>query len=83
MTDDRQNAESLNSIWKRQMRFYGVAMGLGLLVLVWAIMHIRSSGADLHEHPWLMVESVAGGLALLGGLFGFGLAVFFSMWHKK
>jgi len=65
------------------MRFYGVAMGLGLLVLVWTVMHIRSSGADLHAHPWLMVESVAGGLALLGGLFGFCLALFFSMWHKK
>ncbi|MDQ6951611.1 MAG: hypothetical protein Q9M26_08100 [Mariprofundales bacterium] len=77
---DQQQLERLQGTWKRQIRFYSVSMILGLLLLVWCVSHLRA--AD-HAQPWLMVLSVLSGLALFGGLFGFGLALFFNMWHKQ
>jgi len=74
----------LEQTWKRQMRVYGIAMFVGLVVLVFVYSRFTAGGFEFGEAPlYLLVLLALAGLGLMGGLFGFGLALFFSMWHKK
>ncbi|MDX8408634.1 MAG: hypothetical protein R8J84_01130 [Mariprofundales bacterium] len=79
---DQQQMEYLQGTWKRQMRIYGIAMTVGLLLFVWCVPQLRTAGLE-HVPSWLLWLSIAAGLATLGGLFGFCLALFFSLWHQK
>lgn len=66
--------------WKRQMKFYGVAIVLGVI-----LMSVAFSQMAGHPHPgahWFLLM-VVGGLGFLGGLFGLALAVFFHIWHRR
>ena len=78
--------QKVDSIWKRQMRNYSVAIVIGALLLLLAIYQVRSlphmNGAS--SMPLSIIgEAALGGLGLLGGLFGLALALFFHIWHKK
>ncbi len=79
---DQQQMEYLRGTWKRQMRIYGVAVVAGLLLFAWCVPQLRAAGSE-HLPPWLLWLAIAAGLAVLGGLFGFCLALFFSLWHQK
>jgi len=70
--------------WKKQMRFYGLIMAAGVLLLAYAIPEFRGQHYSLNDAPQgLLLSMVAGGLAVLGGMFGFALAIFFHIWHGK
>lgn len=70
-----------NTTWKKQMRFYGILIAVGIVLLVATIpQYWRITG----DFPMpLFALTVFGGLAFLGGLFGMSLAVFFHLWHGR
>lgn len=74
--------DRLVNTWKRQMRNYGVSMMVGLAVLGYVFLSLKG-----HPHtamtPLLKALMAVGGLFLMGGLFGFSLALFFHFWHRK
>jgi len=66
------------------MRNYAVAMAVGLLLVLYAYGQFHGGSMDLAHAPVHVLGAlVLGGLGLMGGLFGFGLALFFSIWHKR
>ena len=70
--------------WKRQMRVYGIAMLVGVLMLVYAYMQFSNQHYTLGDAPWHARGAMMfGGLALMGGGFGFAIAFFFQLWHGK
>jgi len=74
----------LEQTWKRQMRVYSLSMLVGLALVVYAFLQFKTGGFTMSEAPISVFVALAlGGLGLMGGLFGFSLALFFSMWHKK
>ena len=74
----------LSRTWGRQMRFYGTSCLLGLVLLVYVVWQARTHQQAMGEHSMLWAGLAAlGGLALLGGLFGLALAVFFHYWHRR
>lgn len=72
--------QRMHKTWKKQMRFYGVLMIVGLVVLGAIIPQLQGSHEEVPRQMYLV--AAAGGLCLLGGLFGFSLAVFFQLWHS-
>ncbi|MDQ6965275.1 MAG: hypothetical protein Q9M13_10195 [Mariprofundales bacterium] len=70
------------SVWRRQMRVSGAAVAVGVLLLSYTIPQLRHSG-DEHLAGSLVVLSVLGGLAVLGGAFSCALALFFHLWHQR
>ncbi|MDX8407783.1 MAG: hypothetical protein R8L58_05305, partial [Mariprofundaceae bacterium] len=76
--------QRLEMTWKRQMRMYGGLMLVGLILVIVDYIEFKELHASLTEAPPLLLAIfVLGGLGLMGGLFGFALALFFSLWHKK
>jgi len=74
----------IRDTWKRQMRTYMMMMALGLGMLVYAYFQFTGQHYQLSEAPpLLLATTILGGLGLMGGLFGLGLAVFFSIWHGR
>jgi len=70
--------------WKRQMRTYSMVMVIGLGMLMYDYFQFTGHRYGLDEAPLpLLVLLALGGLGLMGGLFGLGLAVFFSIWHGR
>jgi len=65
--------------WKRQMKFYGVAVVVGCVLLAVTLPQIIGGSMT----PLLLVMSVFGGFGVLGGLFGIAVALFFHLWHHK
>ncbi len=66
--------------WKRQMRFYALAMLAGVIVL--ALAQWLYAGVEGAERSRYLLSAL-GGLGILGGLFGFGVALFFHLWHRR
>ena len=76
--------KKLETTWIRQMRAYGAAIFVGLLMVGYAFSQFKTGGFSMSEAPISLFAILAfGGLGLMGGLFGLALALFFSMWHKK
>ncbi len=69
----------MRGTWRRQMRFYAGMMLAGIVLIV--VARLIYGGADGDERAWFMLASL-GGFGVLGGLFGFGLAAFFHLWHR-
>lgn len=70
--------------WKRQMRFYGILIAVGVALLAYVIPEFRSNHYSLADSPVSLLGGIVlGGLGLLGGLFGFSLALFFHYWHGR
>lgn len=65
--------------WKKQMKFYGVLMAIGLAIIAYAFPQLQASHGEASRQLYMI--SALGGLFLLGGLFGFSLAIFFHLWH--
>ncbi len=79
---EEQQETQAAKVWKRQMRLSSYAMAAGLLILIYAMPTLHHYG-NTQLPNWLVILAVIGGLALLGGLFSFSLAVFFHLWHRK
>jgi len=74
----------IDTTWKRQMRIYSVIAVLGAILLLYDISEVRALPHGTAGIPvYLMGTAALGGLAVLGGLFGLALAVFFNLWHRK
>jgi predicted nucleic acid-binding Zn ribbon protein len=71
-------------IWKRQMRTYSIIVLVGVGLLVYAYFQFSAHHYHIEDAPMLLkVTTLLGGLGLMGGLFGLGLAVLFHLWHGK
>ncbi|MDX8413843.1 MAG: hypothetical protein R8J85_07115 [Mariprofundales bacterium] len=81
MDNDKEQVP-VPSVWKRQMKMSGFAIIIGLILLMYAIPQLRHAGGE-HLSTGLVVLSVIGGLAVLGGAFSYALALFFHLWHQK
>jgi len=76
--------DKIDATWKRQMRIYGVIVFTGAIMLLYDIAEVKALPHDAAGIPaYLMGTAALGGLAVLGGLFGLALAVFFHVWHRK
>lgn len=74
----------IKTIWKRQMRAYGIFIALGVGMLVYAYLQFTAHHYHIGDAPVMLnLAVVLGGLGLMGGLFGLGLAVFFHIWHGR
>jgi len=74
----------ISKTWKRQMLTYSIIVALGLAMLVYAYLQFTGHHILVSEAPpRLIATTILGGFGLMGGLFGLGLAVFFSIWHRK
>jgi len=73
---------SMQSVWKRQMKGSGGAGGVGMMLLGYSGPQLRHSGTA-HLSNGLVALSVVAGLAVLGGMFSYVLALFFHLWHQK
>jgi len=74
----------VDATWKRQMRLYGAIVVLGAILLLYDISEVKAlPHGSAGIPPYLMGGAALGGLAVLGGLFGLALAVFFNVWHRK
>ncbi|MDX8392935.1 MAG: hypothetical protein R8K53_10300 [Mariprofundaceae bacterium] len=66
------------------MRVYTIVMLLGLGMVIYAYFQFTANHHGAGEvsllDRWVMI---LGGLGLMGGLFGFSIAVFFHLWHGK
>ena len=81
MDSDNQSSPT-PSVWMRQMKVSSYAVLAGIVVLAYCIPKLRHSEAAALPHG-LMILSVIGGVAVLGGLFSCALALLFHLWHKK
>ncbi len=77
--------DRLARTWKKQMRIYGMAILAGLAMLVYVYVQFKGHQFQgLQGVPVsLLGMMVLGGLGVMGGLFGFALAIFFHLWHRK
>ncbi len=76
--------QRIEKTWKRQMRVYGMLILGGMALILIDYMQFKGGDVAIQQaSPLLLASLVLGGLGLMGGLFGFSLALFFSMWHKK
>ncbi len=74
----------IKETWKRQMRTYSIIIALGIAMVVYSYFQFTGHHYLISEAPpRLLATTILGGLGLMGGLFGLGLAVFFSIWHGK
>jgi len=74
----------ISNTWKRQMRIYSMMMIIGMAMLVYDYIQFTGHHYGLGDAPvFLIVMMVLGGLGLMGGVFGLGLAVFFNIWHAR
>jgi len=70
--------------WKIQMRIYSLAILLGMVLLAYDYSQFTNGHYGLNSAPLpLLILLAAGGLGLMGGLFGLALAAFFSILHKR
>jgi len=66
------------------MRIYSLAILFGIILLAYDYSQFTSAHYGLNNAPLpLLILLAAGGLGLMGGLFGLALAAFFSIWHKR
>jgi len=76
--------DKIRATWKRQMRIYSIIVALGAMLLIYDISEVRALPHSSAGIPvYLMGGAALGGLAVLGGIFGLVLAVFFNVWHRK
>jgi len=74
----------IDTTWKRQIRIYSIMAVFGAILLMYDISEVRALPHGADGIPvYLMGAAALGGLAVLGGLFGLALAVFFNVWHRK
>jgi len=74
----------ISETWKRQMRTYTIVIVLGVGLLAFDYYQFSGNHYNYNNAPIpLLVATALGGLGLMGGLFGFGLALFFSIWHGR
>jgi len=79
----RQEAlQKAKLVWKKQMKFYGATMVVGLLILGFVFPQLQDAHHGEASRSMYVYASI-GGLCLLGGMFGFALALFFQLWHGK
>lgn len=70
-------------IWKRMIRRYTIASGVGFIVCVILFSKLASIPAGQTVPIWMIYGSIFGGLLLFGGLFGVAVSFFFRMWSKE
>ncbi|MDQ6981451.1 MAG: hypothetical protein Q9M08_00385 [Mariprofundus sp.] len=76
--------DKIKATWKRQIRIYSIISALGAMLLMYDISEVRALPHNADGIPtYLMGAAALGGLAVLGGLFGLVLAVFFNVWHRE
>ncbi len=74
----------IEATWKRQIRIYSIIALFGAILLMYDISEVRALPHGADGIPvYLIGAGALGGLAVLGGLFGLALAVFFNVWHRK
>jgi len=76
--------DKVKATWQRQIRVYCIIVTLGAILLIYDVSEVRALPHNGDGIPtYLMGAAALGGLAVLGGLFGLVLAIFFNVWHRK
>jgi len=66
------------------MRMYSAIVIIGSAMLVYDYIQFTGHHYNFSDAPVILITMmVLGGLGLMGGLFGLGLAVFFNIWHAR
>ena len=72
-----------SDIWKRMIRRYAIASGIGLVVCAILFPKLAAIPAGQPIPGWLLPTLVVGGLLLFGGLFGIVVSMFFRILGKE
>ncbi len=77
-------AAKARKTWMRQMKAYAVGIALGVALLGVSMPTLMHRQPGMEPDPTWVALAIAGGLALLGSIFGLALAAFFHhVWKKR